>query len=282
MKFYEWDRLRLDRSYTPGNIVAKGTVGFEVFRTYAKKVFWNAMMHKNMGLFYGDLASQRDSFFEAFAKQSHKVQNAVAIDLYDFTGDLEEIGENLEESYSLFNYHHYLKNFVQFLEDVVLFREEIRQSARKEGLLEANNRRIQIIFVNFDDKVLSLLNNASVYKIVEDLLLNSVKERIVFAPVVSDAKSLSPQLHKLLDWGVYLGSSNDDFIHDLYPDRDDWYYSKRQKIIGSLFDKYSEKFMVLHPLKFTASELYRDLEKRYDEEDELYKKFLESLDDGTD
>lgn len=281
VKYYPWDRLRLDKKVYDGNSVFKAEVGFDLFKTYRNKVMWNFMKHGNMGLFYGNLVSQRDVFLRNLSRQSSEFVYSSRIDIYDFNSELVNIGEELEEEFVQVNYHHYEDSVLTFLEDVQSFRDEITETMAKNGSVEASGRKVQIIVVHFDENSVLNLKKISEQKILADLLSHSFDERVVVVPVVSKASDFPEELHKLLRWGAYLGTDNDDFVHDLYSELEDGSYSKHQKIIGTLFDCRFPYLVILHPLKFTPSEFYHELENRFAEEDALYRKFLEQLDDGT-
>lgn len=280
MRYFEWDRLRLNKGYETGNLVFKHSIKFELFRSYRKKVTWNAIGHNNMALFYGNLTSQRDVFIENIAKQSLKFSESVAIDLYNFSGEMSNLGESFEKQYTPFNYHHYLDTFEKFIDDVVDFRNEIRDGMKKKQQIEATDRKAQFILVNLDDKVLSCLKNEELYQKIEDLIIDSSWERVFFVPITSSATVFQNDLHSNFDWSVYLGSQNDDYLHNIHSTMEDSYYSRQQKVIGSVFDKNFNKILIIHPLKFTPSAFHFEVEDRFKEEDELYNKFLSTLDDG--
>lgn len=242
---------------------------------------WNFMKHGNMGLFYGNLVSQRDVFLRNLSRQSSEFVYSSRIDIYDFNSELVNIGEELEEEFVQVNYHHYEDSVLTFLEDVQSFRDEITETMAKNGSVEASGRKVQIIVVHFDENSVLNLKKISEQKILADLLSHSFDERVVVVPVMSKASDFPEGLHKLLRWGAYLGADNDDFVHDFHSELEDGSYSKHQKTIGTLFDYRRTNLIILHPLKFTPSEFYHELENRFAEEDALYRKFLEQLDDGT-
>lgn len=282
MKYFEWDRLRLDKSYEAGHLISKASVYFELFKTYRKRVTWSSMLHHNMSLFYGNLNKQKTIFIQNIAKQSIRFSESVKIDLYNFTNDLEIIGEELEQKYEAFHYHHYLNSFEQFIDDLIEFRQEIRTNMIENSRIEATNRKLQFILIDLTTEELSTLHsNSDVYDKFQDLLSDSEWERVYIVPLVKNASDLPLSLHHCLEWCSYLGSVNDDFLHEMHPDLIDGYYSKQQKVIGSAYTKDSEKITILHPLKYTPSQFHYEVEERFREEDELYKEFLNSLNDGS-
>jgi len=280
MKYFDWDRLRLDKGFEAGNLIFKNSVRCEFFRTYRKKVAWDAVSHNNMAFFYGNLTSQRDIFLENFAKQLEKFQESVAIDLYDLSGELLNLGEILENNYKVFNYHNYLNTFETFVDDVLDFRESIRKKNIDKGQIEASDRKLQFILIYLNEQLVHDLEDQELSKKVENLIVDSNWERICFVPITASCRTFNDELHTQLDWAAYLGSENDDYLHNLYSDLEDSYYSRQQKVIGSLFDKTLPKICILHPLKFTPSDFHFEVENRFKEEDELYEKFLQTLDPG--
>src|SRR5690606_9624432 len=116
-------------------------VGFDLFKTYRNKVMWNFMKHGNMGLFYGNLVSQRDMFLNNLSQQSSEFVYSVRVDIFDFNNELADIGEKLEEEFVQVNYHYYEDSVLTFLEDVQSFRDEITETMAKNGSVEASGRK---------------------------------------------------------------------------------------------------------------------------------------------
>lgn len=279
MKYFEWDRLRLQKRFNPGIRPAKQTVTFELFRmkNRKEKIIWNAILHKNAAFFYGKSTAQLHITLKEIAKQSSKKFSGSAhIDFYEFDNKTEQIGEQLEKDYKSFSYHHYKDSQEQFLDDLINFRSMIDEEMIAHKHTEAYYRKLHIILVRSDDE--NIVNNNK----MKDLMNNSYWQRMFVIPLVPYAEKVDLDVHNFLQWSAYLGSDNDNYAHDvLHTEMQDSDFDPRQNVVGCVYAHNISLLMLAHSHVYTLSKAAIQEDERFDEEDRIYQEFLESLNDGT-
>lgn len=283
MKYLPWDRLQLSPALYSTTRVAKQSVTFRPFRTFRKKVSWSALTFGNMALFHGGDLAQRDAFLAHLADQSDRLAGSARVALFDRAGDLETLGTTLEQSAVNFEYHPYRESLFTLLGDLLTFRDGVRRRTAERGWVEAPQRPVLLVVIPLGAEDLALLRrDATARAALVSLLSESAQERLVPVLVADQAREMPNSLEGALDWAAYLGDSNGAHVTERHQDLEHSYYSLRQRLIGLVYGRGWDRLTRIHPLEFTASQWAIDKRAQYDAEDETYRRFLATLNDGTD
>lgn len=284
MRYFEWDPLQLSAEIDSGIRVAKQSISFDLFRTYQRKLSWTPLVYKNFGLFYGNLDSQKIAVVESMALQSKNFHQSVHIGLYTFSDtSVEELDvwDGLEEQYKSFFHHRFENNLQKFLSHMKDLRDNVEKQSSKFGMIEPSNKIIHCILLDLGEKELRELKLPHIRQMMMELLNDSSFQRFYIGLFSRSATDVPLNIHHSIDYAAYLGSENDKYCRDIHKDTDESEYSRQQILIGTAWLSNNETMFNIHPLKFTPNEAYIEVQKRLDDEDEAYMRFLNSLDDGT-
>jgi len=278
MEYYP--RLLIDPRLRNGLRVSKVDVNFKLYRTFRKFLYWSPITHSNAALFYGESELEKITFIKNIADQTSKFSNSAEIAFFDFNESSEDICSILSKTYkNFYSYKNYQEGLTQCLKDLIAFREHIRNANKGSGFLEPPGRKVTLIFLDLS-LITDELNKPENIDMINDLLSNSSRERMYLFLIMPFAKDLDESVLKNLTWATFLELENSQLLKNLYPEKDDSYFSVRQKVIGMTFNVNDSRLQIIHPLKFTKSDWLISKEAALKAEDEIYKYMLESLDEG--
>lgn len=283
MKFLPWDRLQQDSSNNYGNRVTKGAVKFRLLRTYRLKIVWDALSFKNGAYFHGGIEKEIDAFFKNLLKQSKKFSGDVELSLYHLSEAPDARLEALEEDSPTFRYHLYKAPLEALLQDFLKFREDVRKVNLEEEFIESPYRKVLIPIIMLGDKEIDdLRNDSKLSKMMVSLLQDSSDERIHPFLFCESPVELPDEVLDALDWAAYLGHPNAVYARDiLHKGMEESLSSYRQEVVGAVAHVRSDELIIAHPLKFSPSDFYFKEKQQLVDEDEIYMKYLNSLNDGT-
>ena len=263
---------------------SKQSVGFSLFRIFRGRIKWSPMTTDNLALFYGNNIPQRDAFISSIVKQVNKVSDSANIYLIDLTGDLLSLSESLTKTNrDSFTYKHFTGDLEGILKRLTVFRDEVRNTTKKERVIELTNRKLSFVFVNMSNEDAEILNKSEDARIlIKDLITNSYRERLYFVPIVPYASKFPKDILETFQWCGFLGNENAKLCREeLYPNMREGLYSIRQIISGIVFSNTHKTLVMIHPMKFTPSEWHIKREQQIKDENKAFNKFLEALDDGS-
>lgn len=283
MRYREWDPLQLSSSIDSGARVVKQSVFFNLFRTYRYKVTWNPISYENFGIFYGTRPDQKMSIVESIAKNSEKFHQSVNISLFSFNDNNAKRWIELEQKHPSFFYHPFPRSLSFFLTELLNFKKAIEEKSKLNKVIEPTNKVLHLVLLDLsEDEVDELKQHSGAFLLFKQLLVDLYYQRIYIGFFAKNAQDFDKDFHKLLDFSAYLGTDNDSYCRDIHSGIEENEYSRRQILIGTGWDKVSQKLINLHPLDFTPNEAFIQAEEKFKEEDEAYMRFLQSLDDGLD
>jgi hypothetical protein len=280
LRYLPWNRLQLDSAVDGGWRALKQEVFLKPYRTYKKKLLWSPFTHKNGAVFYGEDVEQRLTFLRTLATQSKDFGSSGTIALFDFKGDLKEIGDKLETESKNFEYHPYGDTLEQLLEDLYKLRSDIREAAKAAP---TSNRKVLMILIDLDaDSAQKLGISFRGRELLQDLLANSENERIYIFTLSKNVEDLPGESLRSTEWAIFLGDANRKEALSAYKNFEEGYYSFGQVQIGTCYSKHEKRLISVQPLEYTRSQWLKDHEEQLRSEDEDYENFLKTLDDGVD
>lgn len=288
--YYPWNPLQLSAEVDGGWRVAKNSASFDTYRTFRRKLIWSVLLHKSLLVFHGDEndeysgTEQLASLVKSFSKQADKsMKGTLTHTFYDFDGAVADVLAPLDEQFRGFTVQPYEESFQHFLDELVKHRERVRANTRLTKLPEAPNKRLQLISFVMDKNMVSLLrNNVVVRGQFFSLLQESARERMYFMVFMADAENFPQQWVDSFSQVFFLGESNSRIARDVwFPKLPVGKNSFAQELVGyGLEDMPPKELLSLHPTKYTKSEWKKAKESEHAAEEEMYRKFLLSLEDG--
>lgn len=282
MELYDLGDFPMDSHIDGAHRALKNDVVFKLFRIYKRKVVWSPFALKNGGIFYNDNIQQKEAFIELMAKQSQKISNSVDIHYFDLYKTPHQQYKIWDDLYNPFHYHHYTKGIQDIAKNLVLLRQNIRIQSQSQGYVEPPNRKINIVLLDLDEKSMQVMKNNKFSTLMTNLLTQSLNERLFVFLICPDATELSREILDIIDWGIFMGEKNALLCRKvLYPGLTDGFYSINQETIGIFHTKIFQRLFAVYPLKFTPSEFYIRQQQEFDKQNEIYNKYLATLNDGT-
>jgi hypothetical protein len=283
MKFLPWDPLQLPLKQSLGQRVLKPQVGFGLYRTYRKLLYWTPLLQDNAALFYGADASEFTTFLSALVEQATSFPHSVDVALYA-TSEHPGRGhwQELETTTAVFSHHLQEQTPLELLEGLVAYRTAILRELEGSGLLEPLHRRLLILVLHFThDELRELWADPRGAQLLQSLFVSSRRARIYPLLATPHASSVPRALHERLEWSAALGTANEEWAKGFYADLEESFYSVRQKLIGVAQVKDTPRLTHLHPLVFEPSEWHVAYTEELAANDAAYEEFLATLDDGS-
>lgn len=283
MEFLVWDKLQLSNLRNNGFIVHKQSVSFDFYRTFKKKVSWTPLSFRNGALFHNDNEFEVKTFVETMASQSRKFDGSVVIPVYDLTGRYGDFLSELESRFKAVEFHPYHESFSSIVNEFSDYRDVVATEDFRSRVVEDNRRKILLPVIITDSAVESDFDFAGFDgELFGSFVSSSEFQRIFPFFLMSDASVVPDSVMIEFDWCAFIGEGNVMYCrHELHPEMEDSYYSVRQVITGVVYSRANSRIITIHPYKFTPSEYHLKREKQLVDEDELYRRFLDSLDDGS-
>lgn len=289
--FYPWNPLQLSAEVDSGLRVRKSSVTFEIFRTFKRKLLWTALAHDSMLVFYGNdqkeesnIPSHVETIVQTMMTQSQKTMNkSFHLSMYDFDDAFSEL-DKLDNGKYDFQRIPYESSFEKLIDELIDHRRIIKEKSKENGYIEAPNKQLQMIAFDLDNKRLNLLkNNIFIQEKFFSLLKDSSTERIYFLVLVENVDEFPKDFMNSFSKVYFLGDHNSHIAREkLFRKLPVTANSFSQELIGYGFESLPPKELVsLHSLKFARSEWKKAKEAEYVSEEELYRKFLLTLEDGS-
>lgn len=281
--YLPWDPLQLDLEVDSGLRVKKNSVTFNTYRTYKRKIFWTPLLYNNLNLFY-EKDEELNTFIENTLKQVKKTcGDSISFEFYDFDKRFSIPMLELDLQYNFFKYHPYDEPFDHFLDELIKARDIIKEKSKVNRSIESPNKRLQVIMISFtDDMIRFLKESESARRKYVNLVRQSALERLYIFALSPKVTNWHKGCVKAFDFSLFIGEENAKFSRlILYPDFGEGRVSTYQKIIGSAYTKGFDKIVEIYPLKYTKSARAQKTEDDEINEEELYKEFLKTLDDGS-
>lgn len=274
--FVPWDPLKLTDKIDGGHRARRNLVNFPLFRAYRRKLFWSSMTDNGLGLYYGDYRQVTTMITNMIKYARKNFLGAMSINYYDFSGDRKTLLEPYMKDY-FFKYVPYERKFPQFLRDLLEHRGKIRNMTQDVGRTEAPNKLIEIIMIDLSESMVEDLNKFK--KAFLELLLNSSNERLHLFLLSEYAGNIDPEIIGSTSQNFFIGDENSDYVrNDLCADWKIKRNSIDQEVIGFGITGLEENYLTpIHNLKYTLSAWRKEYNEILDEEEELYRRFLEDL-----
>lgn len=261
--------------------VHKTNVEYALFRTYRRKLYWDATNFHNGLICYGK-HHIKENILNEFCKQSLNNNRNVEITYYSFNKEPHETQsmiKNLMTTYKpVFKHIQYSESFENFVKDFISLRRDIKKNSKSKGSIEAVNRKVSLVFFDLSSVINEINADVELQKFFAALLSQSFRERLYFMPLVRDAKTIPQLLLNVIDWQAFLDDDNMNWGLNHYKSVRLHFFSKTQVRLGSLFLRHFNKLYVVHPIKWTPNAEKIALDKRIEQEEIEYKKLLEALD----
>lgn len=282
--FYPWNPLQLSEVVDSGLRVRKNEVMFTLFRTIRRKLLWSAMFHRN--LIVCDSTSEPipeviEQTLDQFAKQVDKIRGSASVEMFDVGEHWSEFGLNLDSTHPSVTYHPFPDDIVLLAQELSECSERLLEATENLSVLEAPNKMCQLLVIMVSADQLAMMSDPLNLPSFQNLLERLSRVRIYPLFFTEGIENFSTDFVKLFDVSVtFAGDSENVLSDEIYPDMKRGEYSIGQVYLGLMFDTMEDKLIPLHPLKYQKSRWAIENQAQMEAEDELYRQFLASLDDG--
>lgn len=277
MKYLPWDRLQLDPSLHNHSPVKKAEIVYPLYKSFRSSFAHIPYFHKNLAIYAAD-QKQREEVLQNLSKDNDPVQRFATVAVFDPSYMLSQVGNQLEQENTGFEYHEYQASFATLLQDLVTFRNEIRDKTRAVGFAESYHRRIYTIVLNLDDAMEHELRTVPhIQHLFQQLLTDVSSENM---NIIMIAGNIFLPVRPFLDMfsqDAFLGEEHMDFALDFFAELDEGSISVMQEHIGWGRRIHSPRLTSLHPRKYTPSQWVQEREAAIAAEEDTYAKFLASL-----
>lgn len=283
-RYYQpWDPLQLSRAVDSGLRVKKNGVMFALCRARGRKILWTPLLHRHVLNFYGEREYVTE-LLEQMVKQTKKMSNeSYTVDFYSVgSGDWPEVDE-LDESCKTLTYHPYDESAEHFLKQLQEHVSYLAEETAKLGVYEAPNKRIQVLVIAFSESEWdSIVDSPENLVMLEKLMKDSLGQRVYLWLFTPSGEAVPDFLLEQCTYGFFWGEANTELAEKYhFPDVETSEHSLGQKFLGVTWETGVAELVAVSPVKFTLSEYAQALTRRQQEEEELYRRFLATLDDGT-
>lgn len=281
--YLPWNPLQLSTAIDSGLRVKKNTVLFALYRSKMRKFTWSPLVQNNIVNFYGEVA-EVETLVEHLANQSKKLsRESFILEFFDIGSTEWDILRAVDNRCSVFNYHPYEESPKHFVTEMSKHVQHISAVSRKEGFIEAPNKRLQIVLAHFsEDQWDKLVDDSEALIALEKLLTAAPQVRVYLWLLTPSGAAMPEFLVETCSYGFFLGDENTRIAEEFhFPEVKTAVHALTQKFIGVTWEVGKEELGAVHPLTYTKSTYSKAYDKRIQQEAELYREFLNSLDDGT-
>ena len=275
--FLPWDPLQLTTETDGGHRAYRNAVNISLFRTFRRKVWWSASLDNGLAVFY-DSYDQVVTLMDAVVNQTWKhCRESVGIYYYNFGNKQGERFNDFAKQYYNFMYVPFEKSWEIFLQSLRQHQKYMLQKNEDAGVVEAPNKIIELMFIDLPERYWVEVNN-NIQQFLS-ILPKLADLRIFPCFLTPFAEYVHPDLIAALSQTFFLGVKNQKYVREvLCPNWGMFKNSIGQVVIGfGILSLDAYKLTPIHPLKYTKSGWLKKKQQDLEDEDALYKKFLEQL-----
>lgn len=280
--YHPFDPLQLGEEVDGSHRANKQSISIPLFRARKRKIIWSPLSYKNLLCFY-DREANLKYFMQQMSKKAKKLEESCSIDIYNFDNTIHSKWiRELDDEYKIIKQHPFENTLEFFIQELIKYKNNVKVNTKALNVLESPNRVTYTICLFLTEEHVETIINSKNRDVFFKLLNESVSERINIMIFVKKAKRIPAWFIEKFDLKIFLSNDNFNYAKNhLYPD----YYLVRplsnQKLWGCATINNKKELITIHPYKYTLSERTKQQQKQLNDEHEQYKKYLESLTEGS-
>jgi hypothetical protein len=242
---------------------------------------WTALQDKNIGLFADDRALIEELVSILVQDSMKRFSDSARIAFYDFDGSWKETMLPIDNRNKNFTYHPFKEDLHFFLERVEEHKKLICENTVG---VEAPNKVLQFLCVPISSVIVkSLAEDQKTLELLRTFLTESYHERVYPVLLIENLTAFPRFLLQDFSQVFYMGENNMKLVSDVY--FKDWAITKSsitQELIGfgAIGHGKSKELISLHHRSYELSEWGKVFFDALEEEEQMYREFLDSLNDG--
>lgn len=276
-QYLPWDPLQLSEKIDSGRRVRKNHVSFRPFRAFKKQLLWSALTDLNFACIT-DKEDLRRHYLAQLLPALSPLQESISVSCYSLGDTFEEELTGYDDAYAFVTYHSYGESLSHLLTQLLAHRKTIRNKTAEVSSLEAENKELQFIFLFLTaEQTASMLSQPLMKNMLTSLLQESGKERMYICLFAPPVEAMGRSFLDDFSQVYFLGQEASARAHEvLYPEWPVTANSYSQELVGFGIFTPREELVSLHWPTFTLSEWGEDFRAKRQEEEELYREFLNS------
>lgn len=282
--FYPWDPLQLSQDVDLGLRVEKASVILPLFRTRRRPLLWTPFTSPSCAVFY-ETREHGEAVLEAIAQALRRAEgfsHGCTLELYTLDPSWAPCFQGLESQVPWVHARPYEGTLRDLLEALLAHQAVLLEKTRALGFTETPDKPLHIVGIPLDTQAVAELATEEVEALLLQVMAQASATRTHPLLLTENSFQMPPRVLQELPLGCYLGDENEVHLRqEVAPGQPLGPHSFHEMYLGVARDTLEANLIPLHPLKKTLSSWALARAEQKNQEAELYREFLASLNDGT-